>query len=158
MATTISTVILAGMPTAETLDASVLPSLENRTIQHGATTSKIQLDASSTPPVSMLSSLRLAAASGTIDLTSLATTEGTRSASGLKLVGIYIRVNTAHALSIAVGASNGYAIGGNPIRVEPSGVVLHYFSAGLTAIDGTHKTLDYTFNAAGTADVVLILG
>ncbi len=158
MATTVSALILAGLPASEELDAAVLTGLANRSIQHDALTAKIQLNATSTPPVSLISTIRLTAASGTIDLTTLPTTEGTRSASGLKLIAIYARVSTAHALTIAVGASNGYVIGGHTLRAEASGLLLHYFAVALAAVGGSTKNLDYTFNAAGTADLVLLFG
>ena len=160
MATEISVLITQGCVTTEVLDpAAVAPGAKSAKIVHSKFDVKIPLSGTTTPPVTIASHQTLALASGTIDLTALPTVQGTVSASGKKLR--HLRINNrlgTHVFSIAVGAANGYVIGGNPIAVPAGGSVNLYFKDGLAAIDGTHKTLDYTFFAADQADVTLILG
>lgn len=166
MATTITSVLKFSAVTVETLDAAVVAAgLSNRKVTHNGFERTVNLNGTAAPQVSIISDQLLAAAnSGTIDLTSLPTTEGTRSATGLNLVAMRITNLAArasgHNFQIAVGAANGYVIGGNPIAVKPLGSVLMFFDDALTAIDGTHKTLDWTFNAAATGgiQITLILG
>jgi len=158
MATTISAALNFNSKVIEVLDPTLYPGVKNNKITHTAFDVGIALDGTTTPPVVLLSEQTLTGASGTLDLTSLTTFQGARSCTGMKLR--YLRVNNrgTHSFTIAVGASNGYAIGGASIVVQPGGAAAHYFKDGLTAVDGTHKTLDWTLFAAESADLTLIFG
>jgi len=166
MATTITSVLKFGAVTVETLDAAVVAAgLSNRKVTHNGYERTVNLNGTDTPAASFVSSQLLAAAnSGTIDCTSLSTTEGTRSATGLKLVAMRIHNLAArasdHNFNIAVGASNGMAIGGSSIRVHPKGSILIFFDDALVDVSGSLKTLDWTYNVAATGgvEVTLIFG
>lgn len=159
MATTLETIMNFELSSTETLDTAVAPYGIDREQRHSQFNVKATLNASSTPAVSFLSSQTLTGASGTIDLTSLPTTEGTRDATGLKLK--IIRINnksTTTQFDIHAGASNGYVIGGDPINVEAGGCAMHYFKDVLAAVGASTKTLDWTLTASHTADITLIFG
>jgi len=166
MATTVKATLNFGMLCTEVLDAAIVPGANAPTVIHNKFETKITLDGASTPPVSFVSEQAIASsASGTIDFTSLPTTQGARTAVPLKLRGLRIVNNGTHLFSLAVGGTNGYAIGGSAINVQPKsvagpGCIEVFFADGLLASDATHKTLDYTFNAgdAGPVNLTLLLG
>lgn len=157
MSSTIQTTLQLIATTVETLDPNTNPGIATGSLTHSQLNTKLVLDGGSAPPVSFLSERKISAsASGTIDLTSLPTTQGTLSATGLKLVVLRINNRGGHTFTLATGASNGYTLP-NSINVDAGGMVEIVFTARI-AIDGTHKNLDYTFNAADQADITLILG
>jgi hypothetical protein len=160
MATTISTTLRFGMLTRETLDDSVVPGVLSQDVLHNAFEVKKALDGSSTPPVSLVHERTVtASASGTIDLTSLTTTEGTRSALGLKLVAMRItNRGTNAAFSLTVGASNGYVVGGVAHVAPIGGSVMVDFVDTLADVGASTKNLDYTFHASDEADITMIFG
>lgn len=146
------------MSTIEALAAGILPGLA-RTQTHDQLDVKLILTPTSTPPVSLYSEQTISgSASGSIDLTSLPTLDGARSASGLKLRAIRVINRGTHTFSIQIGASNGYVVGGLVLAVPAGGCGQLYLADGLAAVDGTHKTLDYTFNAGDSADVSIAMG
>lgn len=146
----------------ETLGADDVPAATAAKISHNSFDVEGSLSAATTPPVSFCSHQTISlSASGSIDFAALPTVQGVRSALGKKLVLARVHNRSpTHSFSLAVGASNGYAIAANAIVVPPLGCAQLYFDAALAASDGTHKTLDYAYNAtAGNeADVTLVLG
>jgi len=133
-------------------------------VAHGDYDQKFTLNGTTTPAVSMVSEFVISSSgSGTIDFTSLTTTEGTRTAVPLKLKGLRIVNTGTNVFSISAGASNGYAIGGVAIKCQPKtsttpGVTQIFFGDALTVSSSSAKTLDYTYNSADTAYVTLIFG
>ena len=162
MATSVTAKVAANVAATEVIDASANPGAGAQSIPHNAFDYKKSLSSTSTPPISLISEFELAAASGTIDLTSLFTTENpAKSASGLKLVVARFVNAGAHVFEVAIGAANGYAIGGNPIKAAPLGCAFQDFADMLTDVDGTHKTLDWTISGYVSGDkvkVTLLLG
>jgi hypothetical protein len=122
----------------------------------------VTLNAGSTPPGQVASyQTFLTTASGTIDLTALATLfKNSVDCTGLKLRAIQIvNLDPTNVFTIQAGAANPYPIGGNQIKVQPGGQMQMYFGDGLGAVAGGAKTLDWVGNAGtGNAKVVLILG
>lgn len=163
MATTIATKIGANLTTTETLDAAGAPGVSSRALTHNQFDVKKALDGTTTPPVSFISEFKLAAASGTIDLSALPTTEDPSLTAVPKEI-VAMRFHnkaTAADFVIQVGATNGYPIGGNPIIVKPGGAVLMDFAGGLAPSSTSLKTLDWTLTGYASPDevrVTLILG
>ncbi|HEY1600767.1 MAG TPA: hypothetical protein VGG64_14255 [Pirellulales bacterium] len=95
----------------------------------------------------------------TIDTTAAQGTNGTINANGKKLLGVVISNPAASAgdVQIATGGSNGYVLP-QPVKVKPGGFAFEWFASGLTAIDGTHKTLDITATDGDTPMVGLLFG
>lgn len=167
MATTINSLLTFGMQTTEDLDTTtVAPGSKVPEIVHNAFDQRFTLNATSDVPVSLISEQQISlSASGTIDFTALPTTQGSRTAVPLKLRAVRIVNNGAHVFSLAVGASNGYVIGGAAIKVQPfktsiPGVAQMIFNDALTVSDATHKTLDYTYDVsdAGLVQITLLFG
>ncbi len=159
MATTVKTTLAFQATTIETLDPAETPGVSNRQITHEGFNVKRVLDGATTPALSLVSEQTLGAASGTIDLTAVPTTQGAESALGLRLKVIRVNNRGAHPLVLSAGASNGYALpGGVSITVPPGGVTLQLVGDALGTIDATHKTLDFTFHAGDQADLTLLFG
>jgi hypothetical protein len=159
MATEIRTKVALNLTTSETLDTALTPGLGNRVVTHSGFDFRLTLDGDSIPDVDTISEQTLGDASGTLDLTALPTTQGTVNCTGKKLVAMRIvNRSTANDFSIAEGGTNGYAIGGNAVKVQEGGALLIYFADALGAVGASDKTLDYTFNAADEADITLIFG
>jgi hypothetical protein len=142
--------------------APSIPSSPAKALVHKAFDAALTLSATSTPPAQVASYQQfVTTASGTIDLTALKTLFAAAvDCTALKLQALFIQnLDPTNSFTIQAGASNPYAIGGNPVKVQPGGGALMYFNGGLAAIDATHKTLDWTANVTtGNAEVSLILG
>lgn len=141
----------------EKFTAAEMPASRNRSITNDQFNQTKTLKASTTP----------AATKGwagektgtqTLDLTALTRTVcPTVDASGLKLQAMQIvNLSTTATLSIAKGASNGYAINGasGNYVIPPSGSLLVYFAGGLGAVGPTAKTIDCTVTPAGSGTEV----
>ncbi len=159
MATTIKTTLSFIASTIETLDAAETPGITERKLTHTAFNVSKTIDGNTTPAVSVISEQTLGDASGTIDFSALPTTQGPENVVGKRLK--FIRINNRGNVNfvLSAGASNGYALmGGVSITVPPGGVHQQWVGDALTTSDGTHKTLDYTFDADDEADMTLIFG
>lgn len=140
--------------TLDALTAARAPTINQSTFNH-----TVELTASTTPDAEIASYQTLAAStSGTIDLTSLPTANGTVSASGKKLRGLLIRNNSTGQLTIQEGASNGYSLLGNVIVIPAGGSHQAYFVDALGAVGGSEKILDYVLTNAGNLEITLIFG
>lgn len=98
----------------------------------------------------------LTAGAATLDLTSLADAILTTiSMSGLKMLGIiaYPDAANTHTISVAAGASNGYTGWGSIVDRGALGP-LYYTSA----VDGTHKNLDFAGTGTEKMNVVVLFG
>jgi len=98
----------------------------------------------------------LTAGAATLDLTALADAVLTTiSMSGLKMFGIiaYPDAANTHTISVAVGGTNGYAGWGSIVDRGALGP-LYYTSA----VDGTHKTLDFVGTGTEKMNLVLLFG
>ena len=105
----------------------------------------------------------LIAGAKTLDLTALPDAIlGTTTMSGLKLRHLQLQApsTNAGALTIAVGAANGYSgiIGAAAIVLAAGDNVVLGPLNGTIAVDGTHKTLDLSGTATDKLNVVLGFG
>lgn len=131
--------------TTETLATVTAPASSRRVLSHNAFDASLELNASSTPPSTHAGYENPSGSSGSIDLTALVTADGVKDTSGKRLRILRVKnMNAAGNVTIAVGASNGYAIGGATITLTPGEIFQRYFVSALTVVDGTHKTLDWT--------------
>jgi hypothetical protein len=162
---TVTSVLQITLDTTEIPTAAIAPSVpvvQSRSPVHNAFDVATTLNATSTPPAAVASYQEIKnSASGTLDLTALHTLfQASVDCTTMKLQALHIKnLDPTNVFIIAAGASNGYAIGGNAVKVQPGGSAIMFFNGGLAAVDSTHKTLDYTGNAGtGDAQVALILG
>jgi hypothetical protein len=145
--------------TVETLDAADTPGVRERSLTHSEFNVKLVVDGNTTPAVSLVSEQTMGAAAGTIDFAAIPTTQGPQDAVGLRLKAYRIHNRGSHNFVLAAGVANGYALpGGVAITVPPGGIEQKWIGDALTTSDATHKTLDYTFDAADEADLTLIFG
>lgn len=159
MATTVKSTLQFNMTTQETLDAGAAPGVVKRQLEHSAFNVKKTFDGNTTPAVSVISGQTLGDASGTINFAALPTTQGVQNIVGLRLKAIRINNRGTHAFVLSAGASNGYALpGGVAITVPPGGAYQIWIGDALATSDGTHRQLDYTFDAADEADLTLLFG
>jgi hypothetical protein len=124
----------------------------------------ISLDPGTTPPCTLLSSYKQAIAGGgtmDVDLTAAQGSQGNVNGTGLKLRWLYISVPTTALAAVVVGAavSNGLALGlAGALTIPIGGAVTIYFHDGLSAIDGTHKVVRFTGNAADIPSIQFGMG
>jgi len=98
----------------------------------------------------------LTAGAATLNLTALTDALLTTvDMTGLKLYGIiaYPDAANTHTISVAAGASNGYAGWGSIVDRGAMGPL--YYTV---AVDGTHKNLDFAGNGTEKMEVVLLFG
>lgn len=144
----------------ETLDTSIWPDVANRVLARAGFDVNLSLGPASTPPVTLVSTkAQTGSATPTIDLTSLPITGGgTGTGTGLKLRFLRITNTGTHDFTIAVGASNGYAIGGTVITVKGGATAMYYFADALGTVGSGAKTLDCTANSGDTINLTFGLG
>lgn len=157
---TINTTIGFQLSTVEQLSPATAPAAQAGTqLAHTAFDRTITLKNDSTPKGEVPAYLTLSGASGTIDLTALQTADGVKDCTGKKLRALRVtNPNATVDFTIAVGASNGYAIGGVVKKCHPGGTIQEYFADALAAVGGSTKTLDWTGNGGHTYQITLILG
>jgi hypothetical protein len=144
----------------ETLSATEAPAAGSREITHNQFDRPIgPLDGTTTPPAAVAAYLTLTGASGTINLTALPTLLGNVDCTGKKLR--YLRINNLNVsnnFALAIGAATGYSLAGAAFVAGPLGSVQQYFHDALSAVDATHKNLDWTGTGGQSFQVTLILG
>lgn len=151
--------------------ASVVETLPNNTgsaaaasrvVTHTEYNEATSLNASSTPPATLVAEFLLTLSSGaaTIDLRDL---EGTNGASvdgnGLKVQIVRIKNLGANIMTFNNGASNPHNMfSDDGHTVFPGGHIMIFSNDGGDDIDGSHKTWDVAGTGAQTAEVTIIMG
>lgn len=158
-----SATVQAGISVKETFDATEVPAGSAPSINSaGFVKTLSSLGPSSNPAVTKSATFKkaLAAGAATIDFTSLPkTVGGTQSATGLKLRGLQINNPGANSVTVSPGAANGYEFNGSDtLVVRPNGFAVLWLADGLTAVDGTHKTLDLAGTGTDEFEIVLLFG
>ncbi len=144
----------------ETFSAVELPGVGSQQISYDQFSTRNQLNASSTPPATMVYAEELTGPQN-LDLTALARSiGGTIDTSGLKLQAIrVINLSTTDLVDIEDGAANAYQLNnGDAIRIPAGGELLLYFNDKLADVDGTHKMLDVTPAGGEDVQVMLLFG
>ena len=168
MAGSVSLSYTGALTVTETLDPALVPDAAdaNRKITHNAyNTNGLSLSGSTTPPVSLCASFlkALSSGTGTIDLTALVGTNGVAvDGTGLKVRAFkFINPATnANPITIAKGASNGYALAGSAFSVTlaPGQEIQAYLKDGAPAIGSGAKTLDLTGTGTQALQCQVVLG
>lgn len=168
MAATVSLTYSSILTAIETLDQSLVPDAvdANRKITHnGFNTASLSLSGSTTPPVSMVASFQQALSGGaaTIDLTNMPGTNGAAvNGTGLKVRAFKFLnpATNANPITIATGASNGYALAGSAFSVTlaPGQETSMYLKDGAPAIGSGAKTLDLTGTGSQVLHAILVIG
>lgn len=147
-----------------TLSNASLSSGGNVVLHKGLNGDTVQLNATSTPPVTKYSeqaAVALAAGTKDIDLTNLPTAEDSADTfAGLKVQAVRIRNNSAATtLVVTPGASNGYQLNSTDgLRIAPGQQLLLTYKDNLADVDGTHKVLTFTGTGTETFDLALAAG
>jgi len=137
----------------------------NVTVKHTRLNKSATYQADTTPPVTKVATFSQSLTDGaaTIDLTALEGTNGAAvDGTGLKVQAIKIvaKAANANAITIAKGASNGYALAGAGFSVAlAAGQEVVLFGNDATpdiAVDA--KTLDLTGTGTQGVDVVIVMG
>jgi hypothetical protein len=113
-----------------------------------------------TPPAALLSIYKTTIGAGfTIDLTAAQGSNGNVNGSGKRIQAIRVSNPSASIanVTIATGVSNGHVIPASVV-VPPGGEALLFYNDYGVDIDGTHKTLDVSGNAADTPEIGILLG
>jgi hypothetical protein len=136
-----------------------------RAVTHSDYDEAFTLNATSTPPATLIAAFLLTLSSGaaTIDLRALTGTNGGPvDLNGKKVQEVRIKNLGANPMVIKAGASNGHTglIGGTTGETITAngGILMKHSANGGDTVDGTHKTWDVTGTAAQTAEVTIIAG
>jgi len=137
--------------------------LVNQVITHtGYSLVGTTLNATSTPPVTMVSCKDYSLSSGTktIDLTALAGINGaSQDATGLSVRALVL-INPAgnHTLTLATGGTNGYDIDTLKVRAHATVASRKVCVETFGAVDGTHKNITITGTGSESFSLGLLLG
>jgi len=134
-------------------------------VTHDQFDTSATLNAGTTPPATTFAAFQQALTSGaaTIDLTNVTGTNGaTVNFTGLKLQLVKLRnpITNANTITIAKGASSGYALGGSAfsITLQPGEEWTYKGVDTSPDVGGSSKHLDLSGTAAQALDVYLVGG
>jgi hypothetical protein len=125
--------------------------------------SQLTLSATSTPPVTQAweGVVTCTAGAATLDLTALVTTGlANINATGLKLVAMKIQAvsTNVNPITVKTGVSNGYADIGTGIPLKTAGNESLTVYRGASAVDATHKTIDFVATGTEAVNIILVFG
>lgn len=121
----------------------------------------VQLTPTATPAATLFGVYKttISGSGYTIDATSLQGSNGLLNANGKRLVAIALAhpASSVGDVSVATGASSGYALPGT-LTCKPGGWAILYYHSQLATVDGTHKTLDVSGTSGDTPEIALVWG
>jgi hypothetical protein len=148
------------LSTTETLE-DVEESLASAAVTHNAFDENGTLNASSTPPGTMISAFLMALTAGayTIDLAAAPQVGGgTQDMTGLRVQAIRIKNLGAAVMTFTNGASNGIALACGTITVPAGGVTMIILNDASPDIAAGDRTIDVAGTGTETAEITIIAG
>jgi hypothetical protein len=148
------------LSTTETLE-NVEESLASATVTHNAFDENGSLNASSTPPGTMISAFLMALTAGayTINLAAVPKVGGgTQDMTGLRVQAIRIKNNGANNMTFSSGAADGIALACGTIVVPPGGVTQIMLNDAAPDIAAGDKNIDVAGTLVQEAEITIIAG
>jgi len=149
----------------ETLEANIDSLGSDKQVTHNQFNTSQSLTNATTPPVTKVAAavVALVDSAKTIDLTELTGTNGvTVNGTGLKVQVLKFKnkEDSANAMSIVPGETNGYDLGGADMKVtlQPGQEVTLYGNDASPDIGGTDKTLDLAGTAVQECELMIVMG
>ncbi len=165
MAVAVEAAISAKLSIEESVDLTSVDAFNTTKLETGASkwSGSTKLSATTTPAAQDSASFvqALTAGAATIDLSALTGTNGRAvNGTGKKILAIFLKPLGANPMTFTAGASNGYLLFGasGSVAVPNGGFLLKGFGSALSAIDGTHKTIDVAGTGSQTCQVQILFG